>query len=170
MKSTRILTFSALMSALSVVILLLGSLIDIIDMAMAVTASLILVVVHEELKFKSLFVFLVTSAVALFIVPNKLIVAEYALVAFYPIVKAFIEKLPKVLAIILKGLYFVLSSALIVYLFNVLLVVEEIIYMDIAYFVVMMAIFILLEKLIFRFTMYYRFKLRHQLKIDKFFL
>ncbi|MBQ7789501.1 MAG: hypothetical protein IJ398_07615 [Clostridia bacterium] len=170
MKSTRILTFSALMSALSVVILLLGSLIDIIDMAMAVTASLILVVVHEELKFKSVFVFLVTSVIALFIVPNKLIVAEYALVAFYPIVKAFIEKLPKVLSIILKGLYFVLSSALIVYLFNVLLVVEEMIYMDIAYFVCMMAIFILLEKLIFRFTMYYRFKLRHQLKIDKFFL
>ncbi|MBP3495581.1 MAG: hypothetical protein J6K52_05170 [Clostridia bacterium] len=170
MKSTRILTFSALMSALSVVILLLGSLIDIIDMAMAVTASLILVVVHEELKFKSVFVFLVTSVIALFIVPNKLIVAEYALVAFYPIVKAFIEKLPKVFSIILKGLYFVLSSALIVYLFNVLFVVEEMIYMDIAYFVCMMAIFILLEKLIFRFTMYYRFKLRHQLKIDKFFL
>ena len=79
-KNTKRLTVSAMLSALSVTLLYLGSFIEVLDLSMAVLASLFTVVmVIEYGKGAPWSVFLVTSALSLILLPQKLPALMYAL-------------------------------------------------------------------------------------------
>ena len=92
---TRRLGFSAMLSALGVVVLYLGSLIEVIDISMAVIASLFAVVsVIEYGALAPWAVYAATGILSAVLLPSKLPAVMYiAFFGFYPIVKENIEKL-----------------------------------------------------------------------------
>ena len=157
------------MSALSVVVLLLGSLLEILDLTAVMLAAIILVIVYEEVKKGALSVYFVTLVIAFILVPNKLVACEYCVIAIYPIIKPIFDRLFPVLMYTVKGLYMVLTTLAIVLLMKYVFISDSPMYFDLIFALGGVVMLILFDVLIFRFTMYYRFKLRNQLKIDKFF-
>lgn len=157
------------MAALGVVLLALGSFIEIFDLSAVILASFLLVVCFEELRYKSVFVYVVTTVIALLLLPSKLVAIEYAFLGFYPIVYALLDKKKRVIKIPTKLLYALFSLAIILVISNYLLLsVTEVLY-NVAFMLIGLVVFIMFDFVLFRFTMYYRFNLRHRLRIDKFF-
>lgn len=99
------MTLSAMLIALGVLFLFLGSLLDVLDLSTAALASLL--VVYAVLELGSAYpyaIWLGTTLLGLLLLPQKSPVIFYALFAgYYPIAKAALEKkLPRWLAWILK--------------------------------------------------------------------
>lgn len=169
MKKAKIASFCGIVSALSIVFLLLGSLLDVFDITMVVIASALLMVVYEEMRYKAFFVYAITLTLALLICPNKLIAIEYAIFAIYPILRPLTNMLGKVFSVILRLLYSLLASSGISLLIHYVFMPLEPLWFVICYFVVNVVIFILFDICLKRFSTYYYFKLRKQLRIDRFF-
>ena len=115
-KRTKYLTVSAMLCALSVIILSLGSLIEVLDITTAVLASLLCI--YAVIEMGGAYPWLiwpVTSTLALLLLPQKTPALFYALFAgFYPILKEKLEKLKNPISYILKLLVFHASLAAIV--------------------------------------------------------
>lgn len=110
-RRTKYLTVSAMLSALGVVILSLGALVDVLDITTAVVASfLIIYAVIEMGGAYPWLIWLVTSCLSLLLLPQKTPALFYALFAgFYPILKEKLERLRDLIAYPLKLLVFHLS-------------------------------------------------------------
>ncbi len=116
------LSFSAIICALGVVILFLGSVIEVIDITMAAMASFLIIVCMIEVNgYMPLLVYTATSTLAFLLLPNKTVVLIYALFfGFYPILKNRLERLPFALSWISKfavfnvviGIYYVFAKKL----------------------------------------------------------
>lgn len=105
-----------MLSALSVVLLYLGSFIEILDLSVALVASLVTVVlVIERGGVYPWLVYGVTAALALLLVPNKTPAIVYAcFMGFYPILKEKLERLSlRLLRLAVKLAVFNASLALI---------------------------------------------------------
>lgn len=157
------------MSALGIVVLLLGTLIDVLDLTVVLLASLLVLIALEEMGYKSVSIYIVTSVLALIILPNKLLGIEYVLIGIYPIIKCFLDKRAKVVKIILKAVYMVVAVLIIVLLMNFVFMAQEVWYLNVAFGIGGLVMLVLFDILLFRFAMFYRFKLRHQLRLDSFF-
>ena len=71
-KATRRLAVSAVLAALGVVLLLLGSLVQVLDLSMAAIASLLVVFAVIEIGGKyPILIYLVTSVLSLLLLPVK---------------------------------------------------------------------------------------------------
>ncbi len=108
-KSTRYLAISAVLCALGVILLAVGSLLQVLDLSMAALASLLVIFAVIELGGKYPYlIYVVTSVLALLIVPQKTAPLAYVCFGgFYPIIKAKLEgKLSAVPAWIVKVLIF----------------------------------------------------------------
>lgn len=105
---TRVLALCSLMSALGVIILYLGALIEVLDLSMAVVASLFVIVAVIELGgIYPWLVYAVTAALSLLLLPNKFGGAVYfAFAGFYPIIKEKLERVPGVICLVLKFIVF----------------------------------------------------------------
>ena len=169
MKKTKIITFSALMAALSIAFLLLGSFLDVFDFTVVILSALLVLLAWEEMRYASLGVYAVTLTIALLLLPNKLIGVEYAILGIYPVLKFFFDKAKKPFNFILKYAYGALAIAGIVVLSKFVFTPDMPDYMVWLLSLGGVLIFVLFDILLFRFIMYYRFKLRHQLRLDKFF-
>lgn len=102
---TRRLALCSLLSALGVVILYLGALIEILDLTMASLAPLLVVLVIIEVGgYWKWLVYLVTGLLAMLLLPSKTAAVLYLLcTGFYPIAKQFIEsKLPRGIRLLAK--------------------------------------------------------------------
>lgn len=115
-RKTKKIALSAMMTALSVVILCLGSVFQTIDLTMAALASLCVVLAMIELGGReALLIYLATAVLSLLLVPQKLIAAEYALFAgVYPLIKSLAEKLPTLLSWVVKLIFANLSLTLLI--------------------------------------------------------
>ncbi len=111
----------AMLSALGVVFLLLGSVVDVLDMSMAVFTSLLSVIaVIEYGKSAPWMIYGCTSLLSLLLLPNKIPAVLYSVFfGFYPIVKEKFEKKNIVISWLLKHLVFLPCFALmlVAYLF-----------------------------------------------------
>lgn len=107
------LTLSAICAALGVVIMYLGSLIEVLDLTTVFMASLLIVFLQIELS--GIWPWLawgVTSVLAVMLLPNKFCAFEYAFFGgIYPLIKYYLEKLPRRLAYALKMVAFNLLFA-----------------------------------------------------------
>ncbi len=105
-----------MLTALGVVLLTLGSVFQTIDLTMAAIASLFVVLAMIELGGKeALLIYLATALLALLLVPQKLIAAEYALFAgLYPLIKSLAERLGRVLSWVVKLIFANLSLTLLI--------------------------------------------------------
>lgn len=108
MEKTKRLTLSAVLSALAVAVLYLGSLIEVLDLTAVFIASLCVAFAVVELGSPWQWLTYLTSAVlAMLLVPNKFAACEYALmVGMFPILKLYVERLPRALAFLAKAVIF----------------------------------------------------------------
>ena len=156
------------MASASVVVLFLGTLFNVLDLTAVVLASLFLLVAREEIGYRAVAVYLVTLVISL-IIPSMIVTAiEYAIIAIYPIIKPLFDKRGTVLKWIMKVSYFALGSFLI-FLATRIFMADSRLYMDILLGVGCMLVFFIYDILLHRFSMYYGFRLRNKLRIDKFF-
>ena len=93
-KTTLRLTLSAIICALSVVLLWLGGLIQILDLSVAVLVSMLVVFAVIELRGKYPYlIYAVTSVLSFLLLPVNSAAMTYVLFAgYYPIIKALLEK------------------------------------------------------------------------------
>ena len=168
MRNTKYITFSAILSALSVVILILGSVFDVLDLTAVFIASIFLLMAREEMGWGAFGIYFVTLAIAL-LLPNTMVAAiEYAIIAVFPIFRPAIERLNVVFKWFLKVLYMLLAAGGI-FVVSRILVADAPLYADILLAVGSFVILFLYDVLLFRFMMYYRFRLRNRLRINRFF-
>ena len=104
---------SSVLSALGVVMLYLGSMVEVLDMSMAVIASLICVfAVIEYGKGYPWLIFSVTAILSVLLLPIKTPAVMYAVFfGYYPIIKEKLERLPRVVSWILKEVIFNVAFA-----------------------------------------------------------
>ena len=97
MKETKKITLSAMLVALGVVFMVLGAVIETLDLSVGALASLIVVFVFVEIgKPYHWLVWICTSLIAALLYPGSALWIEYFLIfGIYPILKAYIEKLPR---------------------------------------------------------------------------
>ncbi len=114
-KGTRALTVSAILCALGVILLALGSLLQILDITMAALASFLVIFAVIEIGGKYPFlIYAVTALLAILLVPYKTAPLMYLCFAgYYPLLKAVLEgHLPRVWAWVLKLVAFNAALAL----------------------------------------------------------
>ena len=169
---TKCIAFSAILSALSVVILYLGSLLEVLDLSCAALASFAVVLVVIELGgVYPYLVWLCTSTLSLVLLPNKFIALVYLLFAgIYPILKARLD-----------GLRAVFSWAVKISVFNVALILtwlatkfifslqSEPFALEVVFFALANLAFVLYDIAMSRIILLYIVKIRKRLKINKFF-
>ena len=117
MKQSKRIALCAIMSALSVLILFLGAVVDIFSLTAAAVASLLISVTMVEVgSFYPWLVWGVSSALSLILLPNKLpAIMYFVLCGFYPILKVWFERLPRLLAWVCKVGLFNLSLLSLIY-------------------------------------------------------
>ncbi len=92
--------------------MLLASAIPTLEYAIPAAAGFLVLFILVELGVGwASGVYIATTLLGIFIVPNKEAVGMYlALFGLYPIVKFYVDKLPKVIRYILKGVFFVVMT------------------------------------------------------------
>ena len=155
-------------AALGVILLYLGSLVEVVDISMAVIASLFCVLaVIEYGKGAPWMVFLVTAVLSLLLLPNKSAAVYYAFFfGFYPILKERFEKMSRVKCWICKEAVFNVCMAVIIAVVKMLLLpTTQIPFMMYVILVILCeAVFILYDIALTRLISFYVYKLRHRFK------
>ncbi len=158
-----------MLSALGVVLLYLGSLIEIIDLSMAVIASLFCVfAVIEYGKSAPWLVFGVTAILSLVLVPSKLPAIMYTLFfGYYPILKEKFEKMKTVTSWVCKEIVFNIALALILVIAKfILLATADIPFMLYLIAVVLCeAVFVIYDIALSRLISFYVYRLRSRFRI-----
>ena len=104
MRNTKKVTMSAILVSLGAIFMALGALVEVVDLTVCALASLIVVFVYLEIGSPYTWLtWLATALVSFIIFPAKPIWLNYLLLfGIYPILKAYIEKLPRPSWIFLK--------------------------------------------------------------------
>lgn len=158
-----------MLSALGVILLYVGSVIQVADLSMAVLASLLCVfAVIEYGKTAPWLVFGVTSVLSLVLLPQKTPAVVYTLFfGFYPILKERFEKFDRIRCIVFKELAF--NAALIVILLAMKFLFLE--FTDIPFMLYLIAIvlceavFLVYDFALTRLISLYVYKLRKRFRI-----
>ncbi len=104
MKETKKLTVSALTAALGTVFMVLGAVFSVLDLTAATLASLLVVFIYIEIGSPyTWLVWLSTSLLSFLLYPGSMMWLVYlTMFGIYPIVKGYIERLPRVFWLILR--------------------------------------------------------------------
>ena len=98
MKKTKKVTLTAMLMALSVALLTLGSLLQVLDLSIAAIISAFVVFFRIELGTPYAIAFwLGTSFLSLLIYPGSTAGMLFALLGLYPLLKSYLERLPHML-------------------------------------------------------------------------
>ena len=166
--SIKRLTFCAMLVALGVIFLGIGALIEVLDISMAVIASICVIIPMIEYgKGTPWMVYVAISVLSLLLLPNKFPAALFALFAgFYPILKEKLERKNTVIRWILKELIFNISLAIIVLLYFFLFFkgTIQVPWMIAVAIVLAELVFILYDKAISKLIRIYVMEFRHRLK------
>lgn len=97
MRETKKITLSALMSALSVALMTLGAVFETLDLTIAALASLCIAFVYIEIGFPYTWIsWIVSSLLGFLMFPQSTVVVEFFLLfGVYPILKGYVERLPR---------------------------------------------------------------------------
>ena len=167
--NTRQLTVCAMLTALGVVLLWIGSVLEVAEISMAVIASLLCVIaVIEYGAAAPWLVFAATSALSLLLLPNKGVALTYAVFfGYYPILKEKLERRPRVLRWVLKEAVFhvALVALLILWKWIFFPTVSVISPMLIFLFILLCEIaFVLYDVALTRLISLYLFRIRQRLR------
>ncbi|MCQ2385160.1 MAG: hypothetical protein MJ078_00570 [Clostridia bacterium] len=127
MKQSKKITLTALCTALSVVLLFFGSVLDTAELAMAAIASLPILFIKAECgKPYPLLLWLSASLISFLTLPVKSVALVYALLTgHYPLFKGVAERLPPVFSLLAKLSLFAALAAFYYYLAEKLLLLPE---------------------------------------------
>ena len=167
---TKYLAVSAVLSALGVVILLLGTVISVLDLTMVALASIIIIFAVLEMgnPYQYL-IYATTSVLSMLLLPDKFSAFLYLIFGgVYPILKQKIEKLPKVASWVLKALYFNAVLAAMTFGAQFLFGIDEE-ELTIALFALGNAAFFVYDIALTRMITYYLLGLRKKFRIEKYF-
>ena len=169
LKKTRILALCSLFSAMGVIILYLGALFEVLDLSMAVIASLLVIIAVIELGGAyPWLIYAVTAVLSLMLLPNKFAALIYAAFAgFYPILKAYIEKIQGVVCALIKLALFNLCLVAMWWISSFFVITLETKYGVPLTALALNFVFILYDFALTRLICAYIFKWRKKLKIDK---
>ena len=119
MKSTKKLTIAAITVALGTVIMSAGVMLEVVDLTMSAVASLLVVLIYIEMGSPyTWLVWIATSLTTAIMFFGSAVWVEYLLVfGSYPLIKAYIERLPRLLWLPIKLLY--VNAVVLVLLFVV---------------------------------------------------
>lgn len=122
-KRTKYLTVSAMLCALGVILLAFGSLLETLDITVAVLASLLCVYAVIEMGGAYPWgIWAVTALLAFLLLPQKTPVIFYTFfVGFYPILKEKLEKRKRPISVLLKLVVFHLCLGFIYLIFRIFL-------------------------------------------------
>ncbi len=161
-----------MLSALGVVVLYLGSVIEVLDLTTVAVASMMIFFAVLEMgnPFPYL-IYFVTSILSMLLLPSKFGAVFYLLFGgIYPILKSFMERLPRLLAWILKFVYFNAVMTLVIaaslYLFHV---EDTDVGFNLAFYGLGNATFFLYDIASTRLITLYLYKLRKRLRLEKYF-
>ena len=173
---TKRVAVSGMMVALGVIILYVGSLIEVLDISMAAIASLLCIIaVIEYGKGYAAMVFGATALISMLLLPNKYAPTLYALlIGYYPILKELIERIGKksfnkwsaVIHWIVKMVFF--NVALLVFALvaiYLLALPESAEWMKITMFALANATFVIYDVALTRLISTYIFRLRSRLRL-----
>lgn len=126
MKKTRDLTACSVLCALSMAFMLVGSLIDVLDLSAVMLASVISLFIYVEFGGKYAWTaYAVTGILALLLLPSKAVALEYVLFGgFYPICRTYFLRFGRVLSLLLRLAVFNLSLTVIAWLLTLLVTPE----------------------------------------------
>ena len=160
-----------MLSALGVVLLLLGSFIEVVDISMAALASLLCIfAVVEYGGAAPWLVFAVTGVLSLVLLPNKTPAAMYVIfLGYYPIIKEKLERLRAPISWLLKEVIFnvALVVLLVVVKFLLLPSVSDPWWLYAAVIVLAEVVFVLYDIALTRLITFYLLKLRHRFRFMK---
>jgi len=123
MKTTKKLALAALLAALGVIILALGSLIEVLDLSAAMFAGFVVVVAVIELgKYYPVLMYFVISILSVLLLPNKYPALFFIFFGgFYPIFKAYAERFHYIIAWTVKFSMFNIFFACLILAANILI-------------------------------------------------
>ena len=171
-KKTKSLALCAIMAALTVLILLLGSVLDVLDLSSGAVASLLIVLAVMELGCgKACLIWIVASVLSLLLLPNKSPAVFYAMFAgCYPILKSFFEKTKPVLAWTVKMVVFNIALVLLIVVAKyVLMMPEDDVGFTLPIIILGNVTFVLYDIAVTKLVTLYQLKLRKTLKIERIF-
>jgi len=104
MNTTKKLALAAVLSALGVVILTVGSFIQVLDLSSAALAGFVIIIAVIELqKYYPVLMYSVISLLSLILIPNKFPALLFIFFGgFYPIFKAYVERFHYIAAWVVK--------------------------------------------------------------------
>ena len=107
MSQTKKITLSAMMVALGTATMIIGAFLEVFDLTICALVSMLVVFAFIEIgSYYPWLVWICTSLAAGLLYPQSLMWAEYFLIfGIYPIIKAYIEKLPRWSWLIVKLAY-----------------------------------------------------------------
>ena len=122
MNRTKKLTISAALTALIVVILWLGSLVEVLDLTVIFLAGLFLAFAVIELEGNWKWsIYLASAILALILLPNKFVAVEYILLGVTVILKSYYERREGIFSWILKFVTFNILFGIVIALFYLVL-------------------------------------------------
>ena len=123
---TKRLAVCAMLASLGVVILYCGALLEVFELCVVALASFLIVpVVIEYGRAYPWTVYLTTTALSLLLLPQKMPGAVYLIFGFYPIVKAYFERLPRAISFLCKQIVFIVAEICLVVASNFLIGAED---------------------------------------------
>ena len=169
--SIKQLTFCSMLTALGVIFLGIGALLEVLDISMAVIASFcVIIALIEYGKGSPWMVYAAISVLSLLILPTKLPALFFGLFfGFYPIIREKIERKSKILRWILKEIIFNVCFAVIMVLYMLLFFESTTIAIPLPWLIAATVIlceivFILYDIALDRIISFYVIKLRHRFK------
>lgn len=170
--NTKKIALAAILSALGVIVLLLGSIFTMLDLTMVAIASLLVVMAVIELGgWYPYLIWLVTGTLSLLLLPSKFAAILYMIFGgIYPILKAMFERLHFVVSWIVKISYFNTMLTLLIFLcINVFRLPDT----DLGYnwlvYLLCNGVFVLYDIAVSEMIVLYMVKLRKALGLGNFF-
>ena len=168
MRKTKRVTLSAMMVALSVVMMVVGALFDVLDLSACAFASLVMVFSYIELGSPYTFlIWICTTLISALVFPASLVWIEYFTVfGIYPIFKAYIERLPRIFWWPVKLVYInVVIWLLILFadlIFGTQLLEGDTVWLQAAMYILINVAFVMYDVFITVMVRFYFDKLRHR--------
>ena len=169
MKLTKKISICAMLASLGVVILYIGSLVELLDISVACIASFIILFCVAELGYACSFsVYAVISILSFLILPNKWVAAYFAFFfGIMPITKKIYEKTGKIISWILKLLTFNAELFAFYFIFSALDFFEKTEFigiMLIAALIMLNIVFVLVDIVYGRFRAIYDVRFGHRIR------
>ena len=173
-QSIKQLTVCAMLAALGVIFLGIGSLLEVLDISMAVIASLCVIIAEIEYgKGAPWMVYAATSVLSfILLMHNPLPAIFFSLFfGFYPILKGKLERKPKIISWVLKEIIFNVCLAIIMVIYLLIFYQGTSLSIPFPWLIVLAvilceAVFILYDIALTRMITFYVIKLRHRFKFN----